>query len=91
MVKANRINDETLDAVTGKLHNILCYGGPDNLNQIPVKSLQKEPLCALHRYSFDRGDHRGKNRAQYMWCNDYNVILCLFCFEHFHMVKIQDN
>ena len=48
VVKANRINDETLDAVTGKLRNRLCYGGPDNLRHIPVKCLQKEPSCALH-------------------------------------------
>ena len=56
-------------------------------NDRSVKCLQKEPLCAPCRCSFDRRDHGGKNRAQCMWYNDCNVILYLFCFEHFHMVK----
>ena len=66
VVKANRINDETLDAVSGKLRNMLCYGGPHDLCHVPVKCLQKEPLFTLHRCSFYRIDHRRKNRAQCM-------------------------
>ena len=66
VVKVNGINEETFDAVTRNLRNKLCYGGPHNMRHILVHYLQKEPLCALYRSSFDRGDHRWKNRVQFM-------------------------
>jgi len=86
-VKAVRINEDTLDPVTCKLRNRLCYCGLDNLRHIPVKCLQQEPLCDLHRFAFRRNDNKGKIRAQCMWCNDCHVILCISCFEHFHTIK----
>lgn len=36
VVKVSRIHEGTLDAVTGKLRNRLCYGGPNNLRHISV-------------------------------------------------------
>ena len=86
-IQATRINEQTLDPITGKLRNRLCYGGPHNLRHIPVKCSQREPLCALHRFAFGRENSSGKLRAQCMWCNDCNVILCISCFEKFHIVK----
>ena len=86
-IQATRINEQTLHPITGKLRNRLCYGGPHSLKHIPVKCLQKEPLCALHRFAFGRDSNSGKLRAQCMWCNDCNVVLCISCFEKFHVVK----
>jgi hypothetical protein len=86
-IQATRINEQTLDPITGKLRNRLCYGGQHNLRHIPVKCLQREPLCALHRFAFGRENTSGKLRAQCMWCNDCNVILCISCFEKFHIIK----
>ena len=86
-VRAVRINEHTLDPVIGKLRNILVYGGPDNLRHIYIKCMQEEPICSLHRFAFGRSDNKGKMRAQYMWCNNCHVVLCMSCFGKFHTVK----
>ena len=86
-VRAVRINEHTLDPFIGKLRNRLVYGGPDNLRHIPIKCMQQDPICALHRFEFGSSDNKGKMRAQCMWCNDCHVVLCISCFEKFHTVK----
>ena len=86
-IQATQINEQTLDPITGKLRNRPCYGGQYNLRYIPVKCLQREPLCALHRFAFGRENTSGKLRAQCMWCNDCNAILCISCFEKFHIIN----
>ena len=86
-IQTTRINEQTLDPITGKLRNRLCYGGQHNLCHIPVKYLQREPVCALHRFAFGRDNSSGKLRAQCMWYNDCKVILCISCFETFHIVE----
>ena len=85
--KAEQINDDTLDPVIGKLRNRIVYGGPDNLRHLPVQCELKEPVCALHRYAHGRDTSKGKVRAQCMWCDDCNTVLCIKCFHLFHTVK----
>ena len=85
--KAERINDATLDPVIGKLRNRIVFGGPDNLRHLPVQCDLKEPVCALHRYAHGRDNSEGKVRAQCMWCDDCQVVLCIKCFHLFHTVK----
>ena len=85
--KAERINEKTLDPITGKLRNRIVYGGPDNLRHLPNVCDQKEPICALHRFAHGRDNNEGKVRAQCMWCDDCHVTLCIKCFHLFHTIK----
>lgn len=85
--KAERINETTLEPITGKLRNRIVYGGPNNIRHLPVVCDQKEPICALHRYAHGRDNNEGKMRAQCMWCDDCHVTLCIKCYHLFHTIK----
>ena len=76
-----------IDPITGKLHNRIVYGGPDNLRYLPNVCDQKEPICALHRFADGRDNNEGKLRSQCMLCDDCHVPLCNKYFHLFHTVK----
>ena len=85
--KAERINEKTLDPITGKLHNIIVYGVPDNLRHLSNACDRKEPICDLHIFAHERDNNEGKVRAQCMWCGDCHVTLCIKYFHIFHTIK----
>ena len=85
--KAERINEKYIAPITGKLRNRIVYGGPDNLRPLPNICEHKETICALHIFAHGRDNNEGKVRAQFMWCDDCNVTLCIKCFHLFHTIK----
>ena len=72
--KCNRVNDETLDLLKGKLRNRVVFGGQDKLLHTPHQ-ISSEALCALHWWKYGRDNKKSMKKR--------HVVMCSYCMVNF--------
>ena len=82
--KGKRVNDATLDPISGDL----CIHLDNDFHYPIVPDTKNKPCCSLCQWAQPNGNNRNEwvRGASVTSCDKCNVCLCVSCFKPFHML-----